>query len=168
LSADEASKNPSTALVRAPAPRIDADVGLQHLWLALRQRLWRTLAIVAAGPGMPTLEVANNLAKISWWYTGQPSGVVDLRDASMRLLEHHLRLMTTHTAGEERVFLALRSIDENATAVPIAMAADAAVLCVELGKTEIRAAKKALSAIGSDRFMGTVLVKPNGAVGRSV
>jgi hypothetical protein len=162
LSADRGSKAPSTALVRAPAQRIDADVGLQHLWLALRQRMWRSLAIVAAGPGMPTLDVANNLAKISWLYTGQPSGVVDLRDVSMRLLEHHLRAVTSQTSGEERIFLALRSIGENATTIPIAMAADAAVLCVELGTTEIRAAKKTLSAIGQDRFMGTVLVKRDG------
>jgi hypothetical protein len=158
LSADGGSNQSTGALVHAPAgPRIEADVGLQRLWLALQQRSWRSLAIVAAGPGMPTLDVANTLARISWWYTGQPSGVVDLRDVSMRLLEHHIRVMAAQS-GEERVFLALRSIDENATAIPIAMAADAVVLCVALGKTEIRTAKKTLSAIGAARFLGTVLV----------
>jgi len=163
LSADPHSKGPSTALALAPAQRIDADVGLQHLWLALRRRTWRSLAIVAAGPGMPTLEVANNLAKICWLYTGQPSGVVDLRDVSMRLLEHQLSALTAHAAEEERVFLALRAIDENATAIPIAMSADAAVLCVELGKTEIKTAKKTIAAIGQDRFLGTIVVKPDGS-----
>jgi hypothetical protein len=42
-------------------------------------------------------------------------------------------------------------------------ASDAAVLCVELERTEIKAAKKTLDVVGPDRFIGAIVVsrEPN-------
>lgn len=152
----------STALaVRGPSPpSLADDVHVQSLWLSLQQKSWRSLAIVSASKGIATLGVANALAKIAWWYTGQPTVVFDMRDLSLRLLEHQLRDMASQLEGGERVFIALRSTSENPTAVPLARAADACVLCVELGKTDIKAAQKTLDAVGRDRFFGTILVSP--------
>ena len=92
-----------------------------------------------------------------------PTCVFDMRDLSLRLLEHQLRDMATQLNGGERIFIALRSTTENPTAVPLAKAADAAVLCVELGKTDMRAAERTLEAVGRAKFLGTILV-PRGGV----
>jgi hypothetical protein len=152
----------STALVVVPAgiPRPPGDeVGLQSLWLSLQRRSWQSLAIVAAAKGVPTLETANSLARISWSFTGQPATVFDLQDLSLRLLEHQTRDMAEQLRGGERIFVALRSPGENPTASPIAQAADAVVLCLELGKTDIKTARQTVAAIGKEKFIGTILVK---------
>jgi hypothetical protein len=148
-----------SALVVAPkgGPLAD-DARTQQLWIALQRRPWRSLAVVSASKGIGTLKVANDLARIAWWYTGQPTCVFDMRDLSLRLLDHQLRDMAAQLNGGERVFVALRSSSENPTAVPLARAADAAVLCVRLGATDMRTADKTLEAVGHHRFIGTILV----------
>jgi hypothetical protein len=157
VSAPEApGSRPLVAGVRQ-GPLVD-DVRMQHLWLALQKRQWRSLAVVSASKGVGTLAAANALAKIAWWYTGVPTCVFDMRDLSLRLLEHQLRDMAGQLQGGERIFIALRSTSENPTAVPLAQAADAAVLCVELGKTDVKAAQRTLEAVGRHRFIGTLLV----------
>ena len=143
-------------------PSLGDEVGLQTLWLSLQRRTWQSLAVLAASKGVPTLEAANALARIGWWYTGQPSCVFDMRDLSLRLLEHQIRNMGAQLQGGERVFVALRSPAENPTASPLAMAADAVVLCVELGKTDIKGAKQTIANIGRDKFLGTILVSSSG------
>jgi hypothetical protein len=160
MATDQQAPQTSTALVRrAPeVPAIGDEVRLQMLWLGLQQRSWRSLAVMAAGEGIETLTVADTLAKIAWAYTGQPSCVFDMRDLNLRLLEHQIRDMAAQLQGGERVFVALRSINENPTAVPLAMAADAVVLCIELGRTDIKAAQRTLAAIGREKFLGTLLV----------
>ena len=157
---DERAPQTSTALVRR-APEVPAfgdDVRLQLLWLGLQQRTWRSLAVMAASEGIETLSVADTLAKIAWAYTGQPTCVFDMRDLNLRLLEHQIRDMAAQLQGGERVFVALRSMGENPTAVPLAMAADAVVLCIELGRTDIKSAQRTLAAIGREKFLGTLLV----------
>jgi hypothetical protein len=134
------------------------DLRMQQLWLALQKRQWRSLAVISANKGVDSLAAANRLAKIAWWYTGVPTCVFDMRDLSLRLLEHQLRDMAAQLQGGERIFIALRSTSENPTATPLAQAADAAVLCVELGKTDAKAARVTLDAVGRERFIGTLLV----------
>jgi len=152
-----AKKADALVLPQKVAPLAD-DPKTQQLWLALQQRPWRSLAVVAASKGIGTLKVANDLAKIAWWYTGQPTCVFDMRDLSLRLLDHQLRDMGGQLKGGERVFIALRSSAENPTAVPLARAADVAVLCVRLGATDAKSAERTLEAVGRNRFIGTLLV----------
>jgi Mrp family chromosome partitioning ATPase len=153
---------PPDALAHRPAGAASQwdDVGLQKLWLATQKRQWRSLAVVAGSKGVPTLEVADTLAKIAWWYRGQPTCVVDLRDLSLRLVEHQLQEIASQTQHGERVIIALRSVAENPTVVPVAELADAVIMCVELGKTSMGDAKKAVDEIGRGRFLGTIVLNP--------
>jgi hypothetical protein len=155
----------SAALVRRRGDFF-SDVQLQQLWLATQRRAWRSLAVVSASAGLPTIDSANMLAKMAWRYSGEPTSVFDLRDVSLRLVEHQLREIQVQVAAGDRVFVALRSVTENPAAVPIARAADALVLCVALGKTDMRSAQRTLDAIGRERFLGTILVE--GASGSPV
>lgn len=165
MPSDEHLPHAAGALVRRvpDVPAFGDDVRLQLLWLAMQQRVWRSLAILGASEGIDTLAVADTLAKIAWAYTGQPTCVLDMRDLSLRLLEHQIRDMAAQLQGGERVFVALRSMNENPTAVPLAMAADAVVLCVELGRTDIKGARRTLATIGREKFLGTLIVPPGGA-----
>lgn len=169
MSADQGPVPQSTALVRRgpDAFSVQDDVRMQLLWLSLQKKPWRSLAVMSADGGIDTLAVADSLAKVAWQYTGQPSCVFDMRELSLRLLEHQIRDMAAQLQGGERVFVALRSMNENPTAVPLAMAADAVVLCIELGKTAIKGAQRTLAAVGRERFIGALLVPPSFANPRS-
>jgi hypothetical protein len=149
----------SSALVKRGADFFN-DVRLQQLWLATQQRAWRSLAVVSASAGLPTIDSANMLAKMAWRYSGEPTSVFDLRDVSLRLVEHQLREIHVQVAAGDRVFVALRSVAENPAAVPIARASDALILCVALGKTDMKSAQRTIDAIGRERFLGSVLVEP--------
>lgn len=150
-----------TALVRREAgPAAAEDVQSQLLWLATQKRPWRSLAVVGGSAGVPTLEVANMLAKLSWLYRGQPSSVADFRELSLRLVEYQLRDLSMQLQAEPvTVVVALRSIFENPTVVPVASTVDAAILCIQIGRTSIRAARKTVDTIGRDRFIGTLAVR---------
>ena len=157
-----AERDNRTALaVRPPGtPPVVDDVQLQQLWVAIQRRPWNSLAILAAGKGVSTIEFANVLAKVAWFYRGQPTCVFDLRDLSLRLVEHELQEIAIQVEQGELVFVALRSLDENPTARPIARAADAAILCVKLGETRMTAAERAIAEIGRERFLGSVVLAP--------
>lgn len=161
---------PSTSLVKGHST-LASDIRLQQLWIAAQQRTWRSIAVVSSGPNVPTLEAAHMLARIAWWYAGEPTAVIDLRFLSLRLLNHQIADIRQQVALGDRVFVALLSQDENPTAVPIARAVDAVVLGVVLGTTTVRAAKATIDAVGRDRFLGSILVhpepSPNGHVGPS-
>jgi hypothetical protein len=147
----------STALAKYYADAF-SDVRLQQLWIATQRRAWRSLAVVGASAGVPVIDSANMLAKLTWRYSGEPTLVFDLRDVSLRLVEHQVREINVQVSVGDRVVIALRSVVENPASVPIARAADTLVLCVELGKTDAKSAQKTLDAIGRDRFLGTILV----------
>jgi hypothetical protein len=136
------------------------DLASQLLWLATQQRPWRSLAVVGASEGVPTLEVANMLAKLAWWYRGQPSSVADFRDLTLRLVDHQLRDVTEQLANDPvTIVVAVRSLFENPTVVPVATATDAAVLCVHMGQTKIAAARRTVEIIGRDKFLGTIVMR---------
>lgn len=99
------------------------------------------------------------LAKLAWWYRGQPSSVADFRDLSLRLVEYQLADVASQLERAPiTIVVALRSIFENPTVVPVARAVDAAVLCVQIGVTKISDSRKTVEAIGRDRFLGTIII----------
>jgi hypothetical protein len=152
--------------MRRPRDALADDVRTQQLWLSLQQRPWRSLAVVAAGQEIETIAVAHRLARVASWYTGQSSLVFDMRNVTLRLLDQQLHEMTSNVHNAHRVFLALRAVPQNPATVLIAHAADAAILCVALGKTRERDALQTLDAIGREWFIGTMLV-PAGTSGEA-
>jgi hypothetical protein len=157
--------SPSSAplALRAPgtADPLD-DVALQKLWLATQSRPWRSLAVVPSGAEVDTLAVATLLAKIAWSYHRQPTAVLDLRDLTLRMVEHRLRELGEQLAHGERVFIALRAVSQNPTTIAVTRMSDAAVLCVRLGDSLIRTANSTVEEIGREKFLGSVLVRNKG------
>jgi hypothetical protein len=135
------------------------DVRLQKLWLATQRRQWSSLAVVPANRSTDTLPVAEMLARIAWWYRGQPSCVFDLRDVSLRLVEYQIAEVQAQIEGGSRVFIALRSIFDNPTAVPIGRQADAIILCTVLGRTDLRQAQKTIDQLGRERVLGSIVLR---------
>jgi hypothetical protein len=134
------------------------DVRLQRLWLAAGRRPWRSLAVISAGDAIETPPIAGLLAQLAWRYLGQPSMVCDLRDLTMRLVEYQIREMQMLADPDARVVIALRSIFENPTALLVAREVDAVILCINLGKTDLRQAEQTIKEIGRERILGSVIV----------
>jgi hypothetical protein len=159
VKSDPAPPSDPLALRPSGAPSAWDDMKLQKLWLATQRRGWRSLAVVSAGKQIDTLWVAELLAKLAWWYRGQPSCVFDLRDLRLRLVEYHEREVAAQVELGQCVVIALRSVFENPTTVPMARSADAVVLCVGLGKTDFKAAEQTLAEVGRERVIGSIVVK---------
>jgi hypothetical protein len=121
----------------------------RDLWFATLRHEWSALVIVPAQDGTSTIPIARILAEI---------GGVDLICAegvspgsSTRVTQDMLAYAT-----RGRVIVALDPVISNPSALPVALAADAALLCVTLGETEIASARRTVEMIGRDRFIGCV------------
>ncbi len=58
-----------------------------------------------------------------------------------------------------RAIVAIQPVVDEPLGVAVAQAADAVVLCIELGKTRMAAARRTIDIIGADRLIGAVLIK---------
>jgi hypothetical protein len=166
MSEEETSK----ALVTvAPADAVNVwdDVRLQRLWLGMERKDWRSLAVIAASESIGTIEIAELLAQLAWRYRGQPSSVYDLRDLTMRLVDYETQEMQAQVDSGTRLVVALRSIFENPTATSIAKRTDAVLLCIKLGETNMKAAEETIAAVGRERVIGSILLRPRGTNSRS-
>jgi hypothetical protein len=152
-----------TALARATPPRhireFWNDPNWQKIWLAIQGKEWRSLAIIPGNGGMSTLEVAQALVDVGWQHRGLPIGLADLRNVTLPYIDSVIDEVRAHVHGGERVLIALRSIFENPATVPIAQAADSALLCISLGNTKIAGAEETIQQVGKPRFLGSIIVR---------
>lgn len=157
---------PSTALASLRPQDVSQlwdDFRLQKLWLGVEKREWRSLAVLGASEAVETIQIAELLAQLAWRYRGQPSGVCDLRDLSMRLIDYQVQEMHAQINAGTRLVVALRSMFDNPTAVPIAKQADAVLLCIALGETHFKAAEETIAAVGRDRVLGSIVLRRRSA-----
>jgi len=143
----------------AQARELWNDPSWQRIWLAIQGKEWRSLAIVPASSGLGTLDVAQALVDVGWQHRGLPIGLADLRNVTLPYIDSVIDEVRSHVFSGERVLIALRSISENPATVPIAQAADRALLCVGLGATRIAVAEESIEQIGHPRFLGTIIVR---------
>jgi hypothetical protein len=64
--------------------------------------------------------------------------------------------MTSHVASGGLVIVVLESIVSNPAGIPVALAADAALLCIQLGETDFESAERTVELLGESRFVGAV------------
>lgn len=137
----------------------------QQLWFMLAKRRWTSLALVPADAGGSTAALAASLAEVGR----------QLRDGAVTALQlPRLDYITASgiagaiaSAGRGdgvpenlQVIVAIPPVLEDPLGVAIAHAADAAVLCVEVGKTRIGSARRTIELVGRERFVGSILLRP--------
>jgi hypothetical protein len=136
------------------------DPSWQKLWLSVQGRAWSSLALVPAAEGAPIgfgLSVAAVLARIGIMHLGVPIQVADGTGIPlMHLAQFEAELGRLRTQNE-RVLIALSPVSENPITVPLAQAADAAVLCVLLEAMSSSEAKRTVDRIGATRFVGSAI-----------
>jgi hypothetical protein len=136
------------------------DPSWQKLWLSVQGRPWSSLALVPAADGAPDgfgLTVAAVLARIGIMHLGIPIQVADGTTIPLIHLAQFEAELSRLRGQNERVLIALAPITENPITVPLAQAADAAVLCVMLDMMQSAEAKRTVDRIGLNRFVGSAI-----------
>lgn len=140
-----------------------ADPDWQRFWLTIDRLPWRALAFIPAGEGAPpdfTLSLAVNLSRTGVTHLGGPVLVADGTQVPLNQLTGFLADVKSCVDAGQRVLVALSPASSNPTTPAIAKAADGVVLCVLLGRMLSGDAKRTVNAVGSNKFVGSVIIRP--------
>jgi hypothetical protein len=139
----------------------------QGLWFAVQGRPWASLVVLPAGPGESAIAVAHALYDVGALVSGGPMRLLDARSMSITSSASFIVNMTSlvsasserrSTGGMQRAVVVLSSILDEPAGIPIALAADAVVLTVSLGVTNLDDARRTVELVGAERILGCILV----------
>ncbi|MBX7097197.1 MAG: hypothetical protein K1X89_05775 [Myxococcaceae bacterium] len=129
---------------------------LQRLWFATLKRDWSSLAVLPAHAGGSAAQVAKSLAQIAAIHKDSPIKLISAEGADLQGASRLIIDMTTHVASGGLAIVLLDSVISNPAGIPVALAADAALLCVQLGDSDLESSKRTLDLVGASRFVGAV------------
>jgi hypothetical protein len=136
----------------------------QRMWLRTQGLEWRTIALVPGDAQTSTFDVANLMARLALDH-GESVRVADIRALRMKHVEAFLEGIRWEANQGTRVILAAPSATANLATVPVARAADGAILCVSLGSTLLSAARDTIEQIGRKHFLGSLIVETSPGTG---
>lgn len=128
---------------------------------------WRTLALVPAGEGASadfTLMLAVTLSRTGMSHVGAPILVADGTQVPLDQLSAFQADVRACREGGERVIIALSPAAQSPTTVSMAKDSDGALLCLMLGAMRSGEAKRTIRLIGASKFLGSVIVHPDGTL----
>jgi hypothetical protein len=136
---------------------------LQQLWFSLQRREWSTLVAIPADRNLSVMDFVRPLYEVGRLAMGDKLRLVDAREVKLTRTAPLILEMTgggpsRGPGGQsgERVLVVIESVLSHPSGVPLALAADAALLCVEMGKASISAARETLQLVGAQRFLGCI------------
>ncbi len=168
-------------MIRASKAKVPEDAGdgevltlsgtppasLQQLWFAVQRLSWTSLVIMPAGPETSAFEVATTLHEIGKLTMGDRLRLIDARGVKLTGTAAVILDMSSaapvraaQDPRNERVLVLIDWVLAEPSGVPIALAADAALLCVELGKTTVAGARETVQLVGRQRFVGCITYSP--------
>jgi hypothetical protein len=142
------------------------DREIQELWFALARRQWRSLALVPADEGGSAAAVATSLAEVGRRLRDAPVTFFVMADpldyvSTSRILT---AFESTQQGGSAlamasggRVIVAVQPVIVEPLGLAVAQSADAVVLCLELGRTRLAAARRTVELVGRERIAGCLL-----------
>jgi len=133
---------------------------LLALWTVLcRMRPWRSLALCPVEKGSSALITAKAITEAANQMRSTPLQLLNAEGVEPREVEQRIRELHNMVERGELVMVVLDPVISNPAAIPIAAAADAAVLCVPLFRTGFGPAKRTVELVGKDRFLGTITLR---------
>jgi hypothetical protein len=132
---------------------------VQALWFAALKREWSSLAVLPSHKKGSAAKLAQQLAKVASMQKQTQVKLIsaegtDLSSASKLIID-----MTSHVAQGGLAIIVLDSILENPAGIPVALAADAALLCVQLGEADVDSGKRTMELLGEGKFVGAVTLQ---------
>jgi len=142
-------------------------LSLQQLWFSLQRREWSTLVAIPADRDTSVMDFGKPLYDVGRLALGENLRLVDARDVKLTRTAALILEMTAglspHAPGApsgERLLVLIESVLSHPSGVPVALAADAALLCVEMERTSIAAARETVQIVGAQRFLGCITLPP--------
>ena len=137
---------------------------VQELWFATLRAEWTSLAVVPAHAGGSAYELARALAEAGSLHRGTPVRLVkaDANDLPQTArfvdsLSHKSGGGSAKRGGE--VIVAVDPVVDNPLGIAIALAADAVLVTIELGVTDLASARRTVEMVGRERLLGCVVVR---------
>jgi hypothetical protein len=153
---------PANAL-QVPPP----DRRSQEVWFALARREWSALALVPVDSGESAADLATSMAEV-----GRRLRASRITPIVATTLEYTQAaaitstIVATRQGASSRVFqdraqvvVAIPPIVDEPLGAAVAQAADAAILCVRLGRSKLSAVRRAIELIGREKVAGCVLLR---------
>ncbi|RPH69271.1 MAG: hypothetical protein EHM78_15845 [Myxococcaceae bacterium] len=143
-------------------------LSMQQLWFTIQRLQWASLVVVPADGTSSAEEFGRPLYEVGKLAMGDRLRLLDARelkaDRTASLILDMTGANRPHNAGSrewsERVVVMIESVLAAPSAIPVALAADAAILGIELGKTSLAGARETISLVGAHRFLGCVTLAP--------
>ncbi len=132
---------------------------MQRLWFATLRKEWSSLVVVPAHPKGSASKVARSLAQVAALHKDDAIKLITAEGADLTGASRLIIDMTSHVASGGLVIIVLDSVLSNPAGIPVALAADASLLVVELGETDLESGKRTVELLGGEnRFVGAVTV----------
>lgn len=142
-------------------------LSMQQLWFSLQRREWSSLVAVPADRDLSVMDFVRPLYEVGRLALGEKLRLLDARDVVLTRTAPLILEMTgggpspgTEAQPGGRVLVLIESVLSHPSAVPVALAADAALLCVQMGTTSLAAARETLQIVGAQRFLGCITLPP--------
>jgi len=132
---------------------------LQRLWFSTQRRPWSSLAIVPLASGGSVHFVAEALASLGTLQSRAPVEVLNAERTTPASCVWQLRALEASVGSGTRVIVLLDPLLHNEAGIPLAMAADALLIGVELGFATAEAMRRTLDLVGRDRVLGTIALR---------
>jgi hypothetical protein len=140
----------------ADAPRHEP-AALQRSCVAVLRAEWSTLALVPAGADLPARAAASALVETARAFRLRPLRILNGAGVPPAQLPALLDELAAGRGGDARTVVTLADLRAEPSGAPLLVAADAALLLVRLGTSELRAVEEALALAGRERVLGCLL-----------
>ena len=156
MAASSTGRAPAAAQRHAASPSYGEE--WPPVWFSLVQHGWTSIVLVPSRPGVSTLGVARALAAAGRLYDERTVCCLEAEQVPPTAVRKVIADLRDRSATGERTVVAVSSPLDDHGAVPIARAADAAILVVPLGEAGLSDARKTIAAIGAGSFIGAITV----------
>ncbi len=156
----EAPKAPlAEPMVPLAEPKAPPDAREQGALLAVLRAEWSTLARVAAAPRVPGPAVAAALAEAARAHRLRPVRVVDASRSSAAQLAALQDEIAASGAAEARLVFFMEDPRTAPGCAPLLVNADATLVVVRLGATEIASVEEVAAIAGRERVIGCIVAR---------
>lgn len=162
-------KRRQSPAVQAAAPEVgpsrDPSPAHQALWFALAKKRLVSVALVPTAEGRAAADLAAALVEIGQRLGDSPITAVVADVMDYAFVSRTAEVVAMTGGGEKRpsaspleVIIAIRPVTTDPLGLAVVQAADAAVICVELGRSKLSDVRRTIALIGRERIAGSVTI----------
>jgi hypothetical protein len=142
------------AVSKEAAPRMHEQVA------ACARADWRWLVVIATEPGLSALPLAEAIVERCAMTGERRAKAWSGEDRSRAELSSLVSEVNNHVEAGGRAVVVIDALTGSRAGLPVALAADAALLCVHLGVSTSLNALRTVELLGRERFLGAVTLEP--------